>query len=87
MSGDNPILIVGFVMWMAGYSVAQLMGEMPDPGDPNFPTIMGMVGAFVGSAFHLARKRSIDGIQLTAFMFAFVATGIGYVSFIVAAGY
>jgi hypothetical protein len=75
---------------MVGYSITRTIGKLPDPSDPGFATVLATLGAFVGAAVHLARNRALDGIQLTAFMFGFVATGIGltiYASCVIAAGF
>lgn len=90
MSGESPIPALGFLTWMVGYSVARLADGLPDPGDPAVVTILAAVGAFVGAAFHLARERTVEGIQLTAFLFCFAATGIGlaiYTAHLIALGF
>jgi xanthosine utilization system XapX-like protein len=90
MSGENPILALGFFILMTGSGAVQLAESLPNPASPTVVTILGAVGAFIGAAFHLARKRTIEGIQLTAFMFWFVATGIGlaiYTGHLIAFGF
>lgn len=90
MSGENPILALAFFMLMTGSGAVQLAEGLPDPANPSVITILGALGAFIGAAFHLARRRTIDGIQLTAFMFWFVATGIGlavYAAHLIALGF
>lgn len=90
MSGESSLLPLGFLIWMVGYSVVHLADGLPNPADPAVVTILGAVGAFVGAAFHLARKRTLEGIQLTGFMFWFVATGIGltiYTAHLLALGF
>jgi xanthosine utilization system XapX-like protein len=90
MSGESPIAALGVFIWMVGYSVVHLADGLPNPAEPAVVTILGAVGAFVGATFHLARKRAIEGIQLTGFMFWFVATGIGlaiYTGHLIALGF
>jgi hypothetical protein len=75
---------------MIGYSITRAIGKLPDPSDPGFATVLATLGAFVGAAVHLARNRTLGGIQLTAFMFGFVATGMGlmiYAGCVIAAGF
>jgi hypothetical protein len=90
MNGESTIPAVGFLIWMVGYSVARLADGLPSPSDPAVVTILAAVGAFIGAAFHLARKRTVEGIQLTAFLFCFAATGIGltiYMAHLIALGF
>lgn len=77
MSGESPILALAFFIWITGSSIVHLAQGLPNPADPTIVTILGAVGAFIGAGFHLAREHTVEGIQLTAFMFWFVATGIG----------
>jgi len=90
VNGENPILALGFFIWMAGFSVVHLARGLPDPADPAVVTILGAVGALLGAAFHLARKRAVEGIQLTAFLFWCVAAGVGltiYAAHLIALGF
>lgn len=77
MSGESPILALAFFIWITGSGVVHLAQGLPSPADPTIITILGAIGAFVGAGFHLAREHTVAGIQLTAFMFWFAATGIG----------
>lgn len=82
MSGENPILALGFFIWMAGAGIVQIAHGIPNPADPAVVTILGAAGALLGAAFHLARKRTVEGIQLTAFLFWCIAAGIGFAIYI-----
>ena len=90
MNGESPIPALGFFLWMAGFSVAHLAQEgLPSLANPAIVTVFGAVGAFIGAAFHLARKRTVEGIQLTGFLFWFVATGVAlaiYIPHVIALG-
>jgi hypothetical protein len=90
MNPENPLVTLGPIAWMVGYSVVHSLGALPDPNEPMFATVMGGIGAVVGAILHLARHRSAQGIQLTSFLFGISATGIGYAvyaGFVVAAGF
>ena len=82
VNGESPIPALGFFLWVAGASAVQLAHGAPNPADPGVVTILGAAGALLGAAFHLARKRTVEGIQLTAFLFWCVAAAIGFAIYI-----
>lgn len=77
MSGESPVAAVTVVAAIVGYAAVQLATTIPSPADPGFASVLAVFAAFAGGAFELARNRSWANVQLRAFQFGFVATGIG----------
>lgn len=77
MSGESPVVAVTVVAAIFGYAAVQIATTMPSPADPGFASVLAVFAAFAGGALELARSRSWANVQLRAFQFGFVATGIG----------
>jgi hypothetical protein len=77
MSGESPIAGLTLVAMVLGAAIAQLATSIPSPADQGFTAVLAMVAGFAGAAWEWTRTGSWAEIQLQAFKFGFVATGIG----------
>jgi hypothetical protein len=62
------------VLNLVGVSVAS---QLPQPGEPEFPAIVGGLGAFVGAATALMTGGSWTRAQNDAFKYGFWSTAAG----------
>lgn len=61
-----------------GVSVAS---QLPNPAQPEFPAVVGALGAFLGSARALIRTRSWDQAREAAFQAGFWGTAVGLIAY------
>lgn len=77
VSAESPIAGLTLVAMVLAAAVAQLATSIPNPADQGFTAVLAMVAGFAGGAWEWARTGSWARIQLQAFKFGFVATGVG----------
>lgn len=77
MSAESPIAGITLVAMVLGAAVAQLATSIPSPADQGFTAVLAMIAGFTGAAWKWTRTSSWADIQLQAFKFSFVATGVG----------
>jgi hypothetical protein len=56
---------------------SEFASTLPDVGSAGFPAILGVLFAFLGTAFSLLAGVSREEVQWNAFFLGFVGTGLG----------
>lgn len=63
--------------------MSSFASQLPDPGQPEFPAIVGALVAFLAAALTLRRSGDWDEAQRAAFQGGFMGTAAGLVVYLV----